>query len=196
MFRRTIKIVPTAQFATIDASGGLALVAFDPRTCIAACDQGGSNAPPETRQAGSHIWEPHINSISATVQADPPPVPAGPAADATRVELTAMLWSWYDYQAADEIAADSSNRQSVLRNRLLISTCRQYLAGWWQGDPGRREFYASNDGNGYRVPRAIVPESRCVDFQNWWVLALQWDFDFAGFRASIEVDYEWRASEI
>jgi len=196
MFRRSIKITPKAQFDTATQSGGIDILAFDPRTCMVACDQGGTNAPPEDRKAGDGIWEPHINSISLATRTDPPSVPAGPAPADPNIEITVMLWSWYEYQEALEVASGATNVNSVLRNRLLLSQCRQYLAGFWLGDPGRREFYASNDGKGYLVPRAIVPASRCIDFQNWWVLAIQWDIDFDSIAAALTVDYEWRRGEL
>ena len=192
MFRRTIEITPKANIATdLGRHAGVELIEFDPRLCKEYCGQGGTNGPQEGAKERP-IYEPHIISVSACVRSNPPTPPLGPASSDTDIELTAMLWSWYEKERTDPAIQAGANAQTTYLSALLNSCKRQFLAGWWTGDAGRREFFAPNFGEGYEVPRAIVPASKCQDFQNWWVLALYWNFDFASFASKIVVDYEWR----
>jgi len=174
--RRTLKLSKDVRNLQ-DIGDGIHIYQWSPRSCDPNCVLAGTN-PPTSLEDHSQLWAPFVNSISLNVLEDASP---GQASQDATTQLVAYLWDWNEYQ-------DAKAAGVPLKTAFEASGCRQFLAGWWAGTIGVREVYATNFGEGYEVPRQIMPNDQCSAFQNWWVLVLDWIYDTASQSVEVIVD--------
>ena len=170
---------------------------------------------PQSCDGVDRVWEPWVLSISGmfrdvTNVLLPPPLDAGITSN-TAVE---MLAAFVDYRVWEEqgrpdpsVAAGvpPTDTTGQLARALAFrrAVVQQQIAGFRAGDPGRRQFYASNaTSDGYMFPRSSPPsQNDCADkVQGWWPLIITWTVPLIdnglAFNGAFIVDWEWRAREV
>ena len=155
------------------------------------------------------VWEPWVMSISGMFRRKSL---LGDAGISDNTGIT-MLAAFVDYRLWEQLGrpdpsvpggVDAGDTTGQLARAVAFQTAtvQQQLAGFRFGDPGRRQFYASNaTSDGYMFPRSSPPsQNECADkVQGWWPLVITWstpvEEGFA-FDGAFIVDWEWRAREV
>jgi hypothetical protein len=128
-----------------------------------------------------YVWEPHIISISATVRdAD------GSVSTLATNQLlaTAVAYSVWD-----------GNRQpsTATYTALTTSNLQQPWLGFRSGQIGGRELYATNNGEGFYLPRQVLPGDRCsAKYHRVWSLVLSHAIEDDGSSGAWVLDWQWK----
>lgn len=188
--RRTLALTQDAKISMIQIAGtlfsGIQVYSFPPRTCDDLCEDGSSSRPVGTGQG--ELWAPHVDSISMCIQRLAEP---GQATDDVGQQLVAYLWDWQEYVDARD--GDTPLDKNLRIQSAFRASCRRsFLAGWWLGTIGTREVRATNSGEGFAVPRQIMPNDQCSSFKYQYVLVFDWLINVAEFKVDAITDMHWR----